>query len=365
MMQAFPTDIEMDIKVGSNSTYKKPIAIWGITPNGKALGQKLLIEINPSQLFLSNKIWDKMPPDDGVQLFTSLSEEIRQQFNQYSGHIFIFSSGIAVRLIAPLLNSKLSDPAVLVMDDNGNHVISLISGHLGGANALAKKVAAMVNGKPVITTATDINQLPSIDMLAKSANLFIETPENIKRVNMAFLEGKPVRTQDSTGQLDHLLPQKFRTSSDNAQTAGADIFCSYNIQKVSRETFVLRPRILSIGIGCNRGTSHEDIKQFLLRTMNEEGLSTNSIYRFATTDIKKDETGITALSQELNIQIDYYDKNALNSVKTIENPSKMAKKHLGVNSVCEAAAILTANNGKLIVPKKKNKDVTIAVAVKI
>lgn len=87
--------------------------------------------------------------------------------------------------------------------------------------------------------------------------------------------------------------------------------------------------------------------------MKKENLSINSIYRFATTDVKKDEVGITALSKEMNIPIDYYNKDALNSVKTIQNPSKMVQKHLGVNSVCEAAAILTANNGELIVPKKK------------
>jgi len=98
--------------------------------------------------------------------------------------------------------------------------------------------------------------------------------------------------------------------------------------------------------------------------LKKEGLSLNSIYRFATTDIKKNEVGLLALSKEMKIQMGFYNKKDLNSVKTIETPSKMVEKHLGVKSVCEAAAILSANNGKLIVPKKKNKDVTIAVAIK-
>ncbi|MCF6247169.1 MAG: cobalamin biosynthesis protein [Desulfobacula sp.] len=343
----------------------KQIAVWGITPNGKWLGMQLKKQFEFSTLFFSKKIWGPSKESEGVQLFDKLSEEIKQQFNHYTGHIFIFSTGIAVRLIAPLLKSKLSDPAVVVVDDNGHHAISLLSGHIGGGNELAKITATIVGGTPVITTATDTNQLPSIDMLAKAANLFIETPENIKHVNMALLQGEKINIQDSTGQLDQFFLQKYQTPVNKTATGGADILCSYNTRSVSRETFVLRPRILSVGIGCNRGTSHEVIKQFLFRTMKDESLSTNSIYRFATTNVKMNEAGITALAEEMGIPVDYYDNKSLNSVKTIQNPSKMAQKHLGVNSVCEAAAILTANNGKLIVCKKKNKDVTIAVAVKI
>jgi len=352
----------MDIE--ANKTAVDSIAIWSITPNGKILGHKLQDAIKGSAFFVSATIFQGNQLENNTHAFTSLSKEIRSQFTKFTGHIFIFSTGIAVRIIAPLLQSKTIDPAVVVVDDNGNHAISLVSGHLGGANALAKKTAEIIGARPVITTATDINLLPSIDLIAKECGLHIETPQNIKAINMAFLMGKPVSLFDPSGLIKKNLPGTFRADKINTDQKAEQIFCSYKAKTVSRETLILRPSVLSVGIGCNRGTGCEEIKQFLFMVLKEEGLSIHSISQLATTDIKKDETGLLVLSEEMKIEIDFYDKKKLNSVKTIQTPSKMVEKHLGVRSVCEAAAILSAGNGKLIVPKKKNRDVTIAVAIK-
>lgn len=356
-------------KIGFNS-----IAIWAITPNGKILGRKIQAGLKGSALFVSAGILEGNQLDTDTYAFTKLSKEIHRQFNKFSGHVFIFSTGIAVRIIAPLLESKVIDPAVVVADDNGTHAISLLSGHLGGANALTKKIAPLINAMPVITTATDINQLPSIDLIAKDNGLYIETLQNIKVINMAFLMGKPISLYDPLGLIKNNLPKTCRSKTYQSSIFGIDkiktgssthkIFCSYESKNVSRETLILRPPVLSIGIGCNRGTGYEEIKRFLLMVLKKEGLSLHSVYRFATADIKKDEAGLLTLSKEMKIRIDFYGKKDLNSVKTIETPSKMVEKHLGVKSVCEAAAILSADNGKLIVPKNKNKDVTIAVAIK-
>ncbi|RLC05238.1 MAG: cobalamin biosynthesis protein CbiG [Deltaproteobacteria bacterium] len=342
----------------------KSIAIWCITPNGKDLGQKIQGRFKGSILFVSEKIWQDSRRDKNRVTFKKLSQEIHQQFNLFSGHIFIFSTGIAVRLIAPLLNSKITDPAVVVVDDNGNHAISLISGHLGGANMLATKIATILDGIAVITTATDTNLLPAIDLIAKDKGLYIETPQNIKHINMAFLMGDSIEIYDPFGFIKKDLPENFWINKINSDQATGSVFCSYETKNVSCETLVLRPPVLSVGIGCNRGTSHEEIKLFLFSVFKKEGLSLHSICRLATSEIKRDETGLLSFSKELKIQIDFYNKKDLNSVKTIQTPSKMVEKHLGVKSVCEAAAILSSGSGKLIVPKKKNKDVTIAVAIK-
>ena len=347
-----------------NKIIPDSIAIWSITPNGKILGKKILLAIKGSSLFVSAKIGGKDTCEENTITFEKLSAEIHYQFNKFSGHVFIFSTGIAIRIIAPLLKSKIIDPAVVVVDDNGTHAISLISGHLGGANRLAKKIAGIISGTPVITTATDTNKLPAIDLIAKKRKVFIETPQNIKHINMAFLMGEPVSLFDPFGFIKNDLPKHFWTSENPRKSSTKKIFCSFKIKNVSRETLILRPPVLSIGIGCNRGTSCEEIKQFLLMVLKKESLSIKSICQFATADIKKDETGLLALSEELKIGILFYDNKNLNSVKTIKTPSKMVEKHLGVKSVCEAAAILAADNGKLIVPKKKNKDVTLAVAIK-
>ncbi len=355
----------MAIEMQKNKIFSGPIAIWCITPNGKILGQKIKAALKNATLFVSAKISgnDNKHEENSI-LFETLSRKIQSEFNKFPGHVFIFSTGIAVRVIAPLLNSKTVDPAVLVIDDNGTHVISLISGHLGGANELTKKIAAIISGTPVITTATDINKLPAIDLIAKENGLFIETPQNIKFINMAFLMGEPVILFDPFNLIKNDLPKSFWIKKSSKENSIKKIFCSHKTKEVSRETLILRPPVLSIGIGCNRGTSCKELKIFLLMVLKKKGLSVNSICQFATTDIKKDEEGLLALSKEMKIKIIFYNTKDLNSVKTIMTPSKMVEKHLGVKSVCEAAAILAAGNGKLIVPKKKNKDVTIAVAIK-
>ncbi|CCK82498.1 cobalt-precorrin 5A hydrolase [Desulfobacula toluolica] len=370
----------MAIETLKNKFFFGGLAIWSITPNGKILGQKIQKSVQGSTLFVSASIVQDSDNEKNTIVFKKLSKEIHLQFSAFGGHIFIFSTGIAVRMIAPLLKSKMIDPAVVVVDDNANYAISLVSGHMGGANHLAKQIADIINAIPVITTATDTNRLPSIDMIAKEQGLYIETPQNIKHVNMAFLKGAKVRLYDPFGCVKNNLPESFRIDAVNwnkkiddqaiddignvSEGESGTVFCSYETKDVSCETLVLRPRVLTVGIGCNRGTCCEDIKAFLISVLKQQGLSVNSIFRFATSDIKKDEIGLLALSQEMKIQIDFYDKNKLNSVKTIQTPSKMVEKHLGVKSVCEAAAILSAGNGQLIVPKKKNKDVTIAVAIK-
>lgn len=354
----------MDTEVQNNQDQKTAIAIWAITPNGLYLGLQLRKQIQGAALFLSQRIFADTDCLTDIFWFESLPNEIAAQFHRFSGHVFIFSTGIAVRLIAPLLKSKTRDPAVVVTDDNAGHVISLLSGHIGGANELTEKVAGILDADPVITTATDVNQLPAIDMIAKDLDLFIETPQTIKHINMAILKGNPIALMDPFNIIARRLINQNLLPWPPTEDGMAGILCSPKTVDVPRETFILRPRVLCVGIGCNRGTPYEDIRQFLLKILSEHHLSLHSIHGFGTTDVKKDETGLSLLAREMKINLTYYSREQLNSVKTIKNPSRVVQKHLGVKSVCEAAAILTANNGELIVPKKKNKDVTIAVAIR-
>jgi len=169
----------------------RPIAIWSITPNGLSLGTKISRAMEESLHFVSEKtVPINFSTTERIIVFQKLAREIQKQFHRFSGHVFIFSTGIAVRIIAPLLESKIVDPGVVVIDDNGKNVISLLSGHLGGANSLTQKISKIINANPVITTATDTNRLPAIDMIAQELSLNIETPENIKHINMAFLMGE-------------------------------------------------------------------------------------------------------------------------------------------------------------------------------
>ena len=338
------------------------ICIWAITPGGVALGQTLR-ERFPGSDFMVSKgavAGDEFPR--GSQTFKALRTALSAHFLKYDGHVCIFSTGIAVRMLAPLLNSKLQDPAVVVMDDRGMHAISLISGHLGGANELARRVARATGATPVITTATDVNALPSIDMVAKRCGLIIDNPGQIKTVNMAFLKGQPVRFIDPLPCLIRELPETFRPGQGGDAGAGVVVQCSDRVFPVPRETLVLRPRSLVVGMGCNRGTTETELMTLLTTTFHNLGLSLKSLSAIATTQVKSDEQGLLDLAHSLKVPLHFYDKKALNSVENIQNPSATVEKFLGVKSVCEAAAILASHNGKLMVPKIKQGNATLAVA---
>jgi len=272
------------------------------------------------------------------------------------------STGIVVRSIARLMNHKTTDPAVLVMDEKGKHVISLLSGHVGGANQLTLKVAELTGSDPVITTATDINHRLTIDEAAMKKGLLIENPEAIKYVSMAIIKGDPIGVHDPYGLLCQELKTVKKRSFQPKSDVSAHLFIDDQIKPLPNKTLILRPLSLVAGMGCNRGTDTKELKDLLLEVMDRFQLSLKSLKGLASVDLKSDEAGLIALGEELELPIQFFSKHALDRVKTIENPSAMVEKHIGIKSVCEAAAILGTRQGQLIVPKQNTKNVTVAIA---
>jgi cobalt-precorrin 5A hydrolase len=348
----------MDTVTANKKTHT---AIWAITPQGIQLGQRLCPKLGHAVLYLPETQAPSLSGECAHHCFDVLAREVQKEFQRYANHIFIFATGISVRIIAPLLVSKTTDPAVVVMDEKGFYAISLVSGHLGGANALARELALITGAIPVVTTATDVNRLPSIDMIAQKNNLAIETPENIKHVNMKFLKGETVRIWDPKGFIAQDIPAPL--ISTKGPYDGPDLICSHETLKVSRETLLLRPRILSLGIGCNKHTSPEEIMDLITTVFTYHQLSVHAIRGIGTSDVKRNETGIIQTAEQLDRPLAFYGKDELNQVETVENPSEMAQKHLGVKSVCEAAAILGAKKGPLLIPKQKTQNATLAVAM--
>ena len=341
------------------------VAIWAITERGAELGCRLAGALPNATLHLSEKL--ERPAD---WTFTRLSDAVHRDFNGFSGHIFIMSTGIVVRLIAPMIRHKTTDPAVVVMDEMGNHAVSLLSGHLGGANRLAKTAAGIVGADPVITTATDVNALPAIDMLAQKADLVIENPEAIKHVNAAILNREPVDLHDpfglmATGGDDAAsILWQARPDPDAGQNTVTrpGVFIDDRVVSLPETTLVLRPRTLAVGMGCNRGTDVSEMEALLRQTLSVNRLSIHSLKAIASVDIKRDETGLNRLAAQLKRPIVFFTRDQLGRVKTIETPSAVVEKHIGVKSVCEAAAILASNGGRLVVPKQISPNVTVAVA---
>ncbi|MBN1930188.1 MAG: cobalt-precorrin 5A hydrolase [Desulfobacterales bacterium] len=351
------------------------LAVWAITPKGTKLAQKLVDELPQADFYLSAKLKSNTQ-SLRVQPFQSLADTVSSAFNQYNGHVFIMAVGIVVRILAPLIRHKAIDPAVVVMDETGQHAISLLSGHIGGANHLTKKIANITHAVPVITTATDLNQVPAIDVIAQERGLWIENPDAVKYINMALLTGQKINLHDPYRLISDAIPESHLLKHANPgdtevlnrqKFSWQDhplVFVDDIIKKRSSKTLILRPASLVAGMGCNRNTGRAEMQDFLLNILAQHGLALGSLCKIATIDLKADEPGLLALAKDLKIPIEFFDKNDLKTVKNIKTPSAMVKKHIGVQSVCEAAAILSAKTGKLIVPKHSTRNVTVAVARK-
>lgn len=345
--------------------------MWILTPNGTRLAAAISQNLPNVGLFASQNI----PGISGDACrFESLPAAVAQNFSRFAGHIFIMSTGIVVRVIAPLLRHKTQDPAVVIIDDAGRHAISLIAGHLGGANDLTRRVAAIVGADPVITTATDVNGLPAIDVLARQHNLFIENPAAIKSVNMALLKGQTIHVHDPFNRLEDSLAnlhpwpglQLKPNIKKNGQTPESEIIAGVFIDDVKwnlpAQVLVLRPASLVAGIGCNRNTRAAEIKALLEEVLAAGNLAQSSLKCIASINLKADEPGLLELADMLNLPLVFFDREQLRQVEAIENPSTRVEKHVGVKSVCEAAAILAAQNGTLIVPKHTTRNATAAIA---
>ncbi len=355
---------DKDFSHGYRKKKNEKIAIWAITPKGAALAKKITESMTNAKLHLSAGLDIKNIP---ASYFERLSDAVSLDFHSYSGHIFIMSTGIVVRLISSYLQSKAMDPAVVAVDEIGRHAVSLVSGHIGGANELAIKVAGLTGAEPVITTATDVNQVPAIDIYAKKHNLFIENPGAIKNINMAFITGKKFYLHDPYKLLresinsSHILKDiKKDQIPENKDIPG--VFIDDIIVDLTKNTLILRPGSLVAGIGCNRNTSMDEIKGFLKEVLEESKLAIASVIRIATINLKADEPGLIAFAEDLSLPIVFYGKEELNRAVGIKRPSVMVAKHTGAESVCEAAAILASNNGKLIVEKHSTRNVTVAIA---
>lgn len=342
---------------------KDRIAIWALTAEGAALGRRLQGHFAGSRLFCRRGS-DRAV--EGESRFDRLKDLLPQQFNAFSGHIFIMAAGIVVRSVAGLLRHKAVDPAVVVVDERGGHAISLLSGHLGGANELARRIGAAIGARPVITTATDVHGVPAIDLIARERRLSVDNPAAIRHVNMALLEGRPIALHDPHAWLRGALPESCRVPDDGTPAAlhrtDAGVWVDDIRIDLPAQILVLRPPSLFVGVGCNRGTPVSEIREMLERVLDHSGLAAASLAGLASIDVKRDEAGLLALAEDLARPIAFFSREALSAVNGIASPSAMVAKHVGVESVCEAAALLASEHGQLIVPKQISPNVTIAVA---
>jgi cobalt-precorrin 5A hydrolase len=344
-----------------------PYAIIAITANGATLGAKLNRSIAESELFVIEK-----HASPGSEPFSgSLREVVDSLWPRFGGFVFIMATGIVVRSVAPLLQGKEKDPAVVVMDDAGRFAISLLSGHLGGANALAKRCAELVDGTPVITTATDVNELPSFDMLAKDLGWVIEELSQVKLLNALLLEGREIAVVGHHDEVRDYCAGKgrlsFHDSFGEAVGSGASGFLFVTNRLIPegvipRATLVLRPRNLCLGIGCNRGTSTQEIETVVTTHLERLSLSFKSVKCVASAEAKSDEAGLLAFAAARELPTIFFASDALNGIDMPSPPSEHAFAAIGARGVAEPAALLASGGGRLICNKIKDGNVTLAIA---
>ena len=279
--------------------------------------------------------------------------------------LFIGAAGIAVRAIAPHIVSKLVDSPVLVMDELGLHVIPVLSGHVGGANALAVTVAEAVGAEPVITTATDLHGKFAVDVFAKENGLRIVNKDGIAKVSSRVLRGEPLRLCAEDGILPEEVLEQFEMRTGFPPAAPVDVLISRKDMPEMR-AICLAPKRYVLGVGCRRGKDAESIERFISERLAEAGIGWDEIARMASIDLKADEEGLLALSRAHRIPFVTFSAEELNELEGDFQESAFVKATVGVGNVCERAALLAAGDGGRVILKKAGEDgVTCAVSERI
>lgn len=279
-----------------------------------------------------------------------------EHFAQDEALIFVGAVGIAVRAIAPHCRSKAADPAVVAVDEGGNFAVPLLSGHLGGANALARALAKACGAVPVITTATDVNGLFAVDLWAKAQNCAVLEPGRIKRVSGALLAGQTVRYWSPWPVAGEAHAGVEKTDEPEA----ADFALTLTPQG---EALHLVPRIGVLGVGCRRGTTAQQLEEAFAAFCAASGLSPAAVCAAASIDLKKDEPGLAAFCKAHGWPITFYPADELRAVPGQFTPSAFVASVTGVDNVCERSAV-KASGGMLLLPKTAGGGVTLALAVR-
>ena len=365
------------------------MAIYAFTPQGLALALSLArkteahIHAPQSLQGITEASHAETSHEDTVLFFSGLGELMTKTFFTYSCHLFIAATGIAVRAIAPHVSSKMRDPAVLALDQQARHVISLLSGHSGGANAFAMQIAALTGAQAVVSTATDLEGLPAIDLLAKEQGLAIANPGLIKTVSGALLRGERPWLLDPGRRLKAYAPvlaDCFESVSlDNSADEYAKICAKVEAgegpgvavteyalpERLMQRCLLLHPRSLCLGLGCKRGTAAENVIAFIHNTFAALHLSPLSIACMATIDAKNNEDGLLKTAAAFAVPLSFFSATELGRYPA-PSPSPKAYEKFGVPGVAEPAAFAAAakyasGQADLLAPKRKSDAITLAV----
>lgn len=342
-------------------------SIIAITKNGIKIGQCL------KELFPEWNVFAPSKFSDGSNLIKwysePTSEKIAELFQNNNALICLFSLGAVIRLISPYLKDKKTDPAIIVIDDKTNFVISVLSGHIGGANELTQKIAEKIKAIPVITTAADVNKTIAVDLVGKELGWKIENESTVTKISAYMVNEEPIGIFQQVGKRNWYkkLPKNVSNynSLNQLKESNSKAYLIISDEIIEKElhdkSVIYRPPSLIIGVGLHWDTTKETIREGIEQSLKKFNLSSKSIAKLVSIKKPKDIQGLIEVGKEMKIPVEYVNREELAEISA-PNPSETVRTFEGTSSVSEAAAI-KASAGKLIVEKQKfPPNLTIAIA---
>lgn len=354
-----------------NIVKPESVALFCLTPGGVRLAARLSGLI-PMTCFTSQSLLET-----GFEPFRgTLAHTVAEVFNDYSALIFICATGLTVRVIAPLIKDKFSDPAVVVIDDQGQHAISLLSGHMGGANALTRYIAGLIGAAPVITTATDVNQLAAVDILAQQLNATMtDFRQSVKTLNQLLVCGGRVGLYFDQASL---TPIKMRWPEEYCDTRGlrliadlddlpeldALLYVSLRDSQpdLGMPVYKLVPRCVVAGIGCRRDTPPSTVSRLLAQQLASQHIDPLALRAIGSIAIKSDEPALRALANQCCVPFETFSVEVLKPAAARFSGSDFVRRVVGIGAVSQPVAWLMSN-GRLIGDTLRTQGVTITLGV--
>jgi len=361
---------------------RKPFALYAITRHGVGIANRLAAELSGAELYVAEKFLPQAS-SRARPLPLPMNSLLRETFTAYDCQIFIISVGAVVRMIAPLLENKKVDPAVVCVDDAARFAICVLSGHVGRGNVFAERVAATLGAEAIITTASDAIGTLTVDILGRELGWTLDDPDrNVTRGCAAVVNAAPVVVVQETGEpnwwpRDRPLPEgvRYATSLDDVDVDAFEILLVVTDREFHEthprhwaNAVVYRPKSLVLGIGCDRGATVEMINHGVAKVLHQRSLSPRCVKAVATIDKKKEEDALRSLAERLGCPLRVFTAEQLDEVPGIENPSEAVRYFVGSRGVAEPAALLAAGATKLLVPKEiytepgAGRSMTVAVA---
>jgi cobalt-precorrin 5A hydrolase len=358
--------------------YERGIAVIAITRQGVVTALKINRTLEAASVKSAVYAPEKYNQNGVVTLDKKFADFIREIYSKVDGIIAVMATGITIRSVAPLLESKLTDPAVVGVDASGKFVISLLSGHLGGANELTHIIAQGINAVPVITTASDILGKQSVDELARKLYLKIENPDSLVALNSAIVNGDRVvvvlvgdikMPSNTFGFYETRVAKNTAEALEIIGDFDAGILVTnepLTITKFTKPFTILKLRKVIVGLGARKEASLDSMIQAVNLALEKVNIPLSRVNAFATVDIKRGSQPMLDAVAKLGAPLEFLSVEALNTVTycDLSPDSAMVQEKIGIGGVCERAALKVAGpNSKLILKKQKLNGVTVAVAL--